>query len=505
MKIFKAVADSKIEKFFLLTVFCVSLFLFLGNLGNQYLWDDEAQTALISKTILTCGIPKGYDGKNCFSQTSGAEYGKDYIWKWHPWFQFYVLAVFFKLFGFSAFVARLPFALFGMACVFLNYYFCKELWGDKRTAALAAILLLFLVPFLILSRQCRYYAPSAFFSLLGLYGYVRIIKDKKSSVIVLAVAAILLFHTQFVFCVILLVSILFHAVIFNRHKLIRLLTLSAVIAVIFPWLIWVYNPDYRKVYPDICTFRSFTISLYFYFSSLVKNNLSLLLLLVPLIVVIFARRTKFKELLQKDVKIWANLLLLLVYVIASLIILSLLSYAPFYRNLVALIPVLTVITAFILMLGINANKIIGTALVVILITTGSLHNYLYEITHDYDGPIEGIVNYLNSNGSSDDMVAITYGDMPLKFYTKMRVIGGLTGENPSPAKQANWVILRKYFASEKDLEVKKYLVRNIQWDDYKGIMLNYPDIAFENREDPDMHYFRTVTDEDRVVIFHKIR
>jgi hypothetical protein len=103
------------------------------------------------------------------------------------------------------------------------------------------------------------------------------------------------------------------------------------------------------------------------------------------------------------------------------------------------------------------------------------------------------------------MVAITYGDMPLKFYTKMRVIGGLTGENLSPAKQANWVILRKYFASEKDLEVKKYLVRNIQWDDYKGIMLNYPDIAFENREDPDMHYFRTVTDEDRVVIFHKIR
>jgi len=62
------------EYIFLLFLLCASLFLFLANLGNQYLWQDEAQTALISKTILRHGIPLGYDGKNYFSQDCGAEF-----------------------------------------------------------------------------------------------------------------------------------------------------------------------------------------------------------------------------------------------------------------------------------------------------------------------------------------------------------------------------------------------------------------------------------------------
>ena len=107
-------SNKQAEYVFLLLVFGASLFLFLANLGNQYLWQDEAQTALVSKTVLEHGVPRGYDGKNFFSQELKAEYGEDYIWKWHPWLPFYVLAAFFKVFGVGTFVARLPFALFGM-------------------------------------------------------------------------------------------------------------------------------------------------------------------------------------------------------------------------------------------------------------------------------------------------------------------------------------------------------------------------------------------------------
>ena len=49
--------------FIVATLFAASC-LFLLNLANHYLWQDEAQTALISKTILTHGVPLGYDGKN---------------------------------------------------------------------------------------------------------------------------------------------------------------------------------------------------------------------------------------------------------------------------------------------------------------------------------------------------------------------------------------------------------------------------------------------------------
>ena len=57
----------------LIVILIGSEILLLANLGNQYLWQDEAQTALISKTILTDGVPRGYDGKNSFSQEGGAD------------------------------------------------------------------------------------------------------------------------------------------------------------------------------------------------------------------------------------------------------------------------------------------------------------------------------------------------------------------------------------------------------------------------------------------------
>jgi hypothetical protein len=132
-------------------------------------------------------------------------------------------------------------------------------------------------------------------------------------------------------------------------------------------------------------------------------------------------------------------------------------------------------------------------------------DYLYEITHDYDGPIEGIVKYLNEYGSKDDVVAITNGDMPLKFYTSMKVIGGLSGEDLSPAKQAKWVILRRHTVCEKDVRVRLYLEQNVPWENYEGIVIDYPDIPWENREDPAEHQFRTVVNEIRVVIFRRVK
>ena len=92
------------EFLFILLIMIVSGFMFLCNLGNQYLWQDEAQTALISKTILSHGIPLGHDGLNSFSQELGADYTKDFVWKWHPWLTFYITAGFFGLFGINTFI-----------------------------------------------------------------------------------------------------------------------------------------------------------------------------------------------------------------------------------------------------------------------------------------------------------------------------------------------------------------------------------------------------------------
>jgi hypothetical protein len=101
-------------------------------------------------------------------------------------------------------------------------------------------------------------------------------------------------------------------------------------------------------------------------------------------------------------------------------------------------------------------------------------------------------------------VAVTNGDMALKFYTKMKVVGGLTGEDLSPAKNARWVIVRSHIINDRERKVGKYLLDNIPMNTYRGITINYPDLAFENRESPDKHLFRTDTTERNVVIYERM-
>jgi hypothetical protein len=149
--------------------------------------------------------------------------------------------------------------------------------------------------------------------------------------------------------------------------------------------------------------------------------------------------------------------------------------------------------------------VVGIAAIVLFAYPQPLSDYFYEITHDYDGPVEGIVKYLNQNAKKNEVVAITYEDLPLKFYTEMRVVGGLTGEDLSPAKEADWIIIRKYVICNKDKKVREYLIQNVSWHQYERIPLNYPDLPFENRENPQEHHYRTVTDEDKVVIYRKIK
>jgi hypothetical protein len=115
------------------------------------------------------------------------------------------------------------------------------------------------------------------------------------------------------------------------------------------------------------------------------------------------------------------------------------------------------------------------------------------------------VTYLNQHARKDETVAMTYGDLPVKFYTGMRVIGGLTGEDLAPAREADWVILRKHVLCQTDWQVRKYLVENLPWYAFQKMTIDYPDLPWENRETPSEHHYRTVTNEDKVAIYRRIK
>jgi hypothetical protein len=150
------------------------------------------------------------------------------------------------------------------------------------------------------------------------------------------------------------------------------------------------------------------------------------------------------------------------------------------------------------------SQALGIAALALWLAAGPLPRFLGEITHDFDGPIEGIVRFLRENARPDDVVAISYGDMPLKFYTKLRVIGALTGEDPETARGADWIIIRRHTNTDADARMKQALERIVAAGGYRRREIDYPDTQYENREDPRLHRFRTAPKRTpRVVIWER--
>lgn len=474
--------------------------LLLPRLGNQSLWQDEAQTALIARTILSHGIPLGSDGRNVFSQEDGAEYGPGYVWKWHPWLPFYLLAAFFGAFGASTFVARLPFALFGIATVVLAYLGAGRLWTGRWRREIAAGLLLLCVPFLLLARQCRYYSPAIFFSLLGLLSYHGLTERRRGSAMLLFLSGTLLFHTNFVSCAALLAATILHCLV-CRRDLARslLLPAAATVLVNLPWLFWISDLDYARRYGSPGT-AAFFPALANYSWLAARHCFGPVVLGLAAVLAAARGRRAFPG----RPRARASLALLLLFIGVTVFSQAVFNQPPLFRNLAPIIPACLLVATPLVVTAIRWHAAAGAALAVLLVAASPFPHYLYEITHDFEGPIDGIVRHLKSHGRDGDVVAITYEDLPLKFYTKLRVVGGLTGEDLSAAKNADWVILRNYSICDADRAVRLYFETNLSPEQYRAVTIDSPDTPFQNRESPEEHRYRTAAGEAPVVLWQRI-
>jgi 4-amino-4-deoxy-L-arabinose transferase-like glycosyltransferase len=495
------VTEERAARIGLAAVLALAALLSLWNLGSAYLWQDEAQTALLARTILDHGLPLGFDGRNHFSQDQGLEYGPGYLWRWHNWLPLYVLAFCFELFGQHTAVARLPFALFGVATVALVWLLGRELWRDHRAALAGATLLSLSVPFLLLARQCRYYAPTAFFVLLCLLAYRRFLRRAPHGAPLLVLAGVLLFHTHYLHCAILLAALLAHAALWWRQRFFALAASCAVVVLIVaPWLLWTGGTGHFEQYGG----EAFDLprSLRFggiYLGMLARHVFPPWLLLVPVALVGFDKLRG--DPLRRPA--WEPLSCLLLYVAVCVVAFAGLSPLPFFRFLTPLLPLLCLIAGSIVAASWRRQWLLGTLVLAALVVRGPLRDFGYELTHDFRGPIEAIVEHLEENAEVDDVVAITYGDLPLKFYTGLRVIGGLTGEDLRPALEADWIILRRHTRSPVEKAALRYLLGNVDWDRYRKITLTSVDTAWENRAEPREHRFRTAERGKPVVIFQR--
>jgi hypothetical protein len=479
--------------------------LLVATLGNQYLWEDEAQTALLARSILAHGIPYGTDGVHSFSQEQGAELGPGGVWRWHTWLSFYAVALSFALLGESAFAARLPFALCGAACVAATGLLARELFRDRIAAGAAAGLLALSVPFLILARQARWYALAALLAALGLTAYQRLAPGRRGPALALLAAALLLFHTHFLYSAILLPTLLLHATLVERGKLRAVLLVSAATgALAAPWLAWLSGVELGAAYARRLASPARALELArWYADDLASVFLAGGFLLLPAPVLALRRVLRGEGWWPRG--LGPPLLLVGLHTAVGLALLALLAPGHYVRYATPLVPPLFAVAGLLVGALARAWPAAGAVLVAAWLATGPLDRFVYELTHDFDGPIEGLVRFLRANARPGDRIAIVYGDLPLKFYTDLRVFGGLTGEDLEPARGAEWIVLRRHDVSPVNRRVREVLRGYLAEGDHRRHRLDVPDTAFENREDPTQHAFRTIEGEPRLEVFERRR
>jgi hypothetical protein len=468
----------------------------LPSLGNGMLWEDEAQTALLARTTLQHGVPVAFDGLNSISQEKGDDYGYHGLWKWHMWLPFYVLAGFFEVFGESTAIARLPFALFGVATVVLTYFTAESIWRDLKSAILSAALVLLCISFALLVRQCRYYSPAMFFSLLMLHEYLRICRGARRGWITLAVAAILLFNSHFIYCATTFSALGLHAAIWHRDRWKPLffagLVTAAICAVPF---VWVSSLTYRN-YPYVFTWHYASYQVVVYVTDIFTHIVPYPLLLIPMAICVKAAITRkriFPTLMALEP--WALPVFLTVIM---LMVVGPFTPSPFFRYMGPAIAPLLILVARWVVLAFRTQIFLGIATTVLLGVWWPVSPYIYELRHPFVGPLEGIITFLQTHAKPDDVVVVSYEDLPIKFYTKLRVLGGNTGEDIAAAKGARWLVLR----SLSGQAVRKFIDQQVKQNpDYKRITLNVPDTEFENREEPDQHYYQSVKNAAPVVVY----
>ena len=482
----------------------LSSVLLMADLGDGYLWQDEAQSALISRSVLIYGIPKATDGKNSFAQVKDAEYGANKIWKFHPWLPFYATAASYAVFGESTFSARFPSALAGVGAVLLLYWLGFKITRDRKVAFLAGLFLTASVAFLLLATQCRYYGLSIFFSLLGAYGYLKLIRGEPYGLVLFTTLTFLLFHTHYLYCASLFLGLLVYTWFFARGQLKQVITGMGLVTVVnIPAILW-FGDVQQKNEGELFNFANTWHYVQSYLGHIDQFLIpaGLLLLVVILGVSGFLKTPPGKR--PNIRSLGRQLALPLLFVVFTIGLIAALVHKPYFRYIGPIFPFFMLILAIVIREAMRIHWLVGVAIYLTWLATGELKNYIQEFRHDYYGPMEGITAFLNKYADSQDTVAISYGDLPVKFYTNQPVIGALSAKDYRKAIDAKWVILRHHSVMQEDAKMKKYFLKHLEKDQYRKTTINYPDIPYQNREVPSMHNFKTVRNAPKVTIFKRV-
>lgn len=488
-----------------------SLFL-LTNLGNGRLWQDEAETALLGRHTLQFGYPKAFDGTHYVNPALPVRAG--YAWTYHPWLPMYLAATSFSLFGEGTVSARFPFALFGLGALGLSYWMIKRIFGNVFLARVATLFLVTSVPFLLHMRQCRYYAPTLFFSLWTAWAYWRSLREQRWAGLELMAALVLLFHTDHGVFAATLAALGLHFALSRPLASQRNQGLAFLVALGFltvPWIIYLQSGQHHRAFSGL----EIRHHLEFYFRQVNRFVVPIVFWTLLLAFTKTSPRAFFGD---SDPAIHRALSLVGCLLGVGFLFLIFIPEQRHFRYLIFLLPWVYLLQAKGVAYLFQRRRVLGITLTALLVLTDLFHysgpsilaaqipavkkrlshpevpvrsfliDFLGELTHPYRGPIDGVVEFLKTNGKPGQVVKTPYEEMPIIFYTGLSVEPIRRPEQFTHPTYPDWIVIRRdwispdFFNSPYHQEIQRR---------YRPILLDAPDIPWQNRPDPGYHRFRS--------------
>ena len=534
------------ENKFEFLIFVIISALMMSNFSNIYLWIDEGETVTLAKNIES-GIPRYYDGKNLVLVMI-QDANPDFIWTQSSWLHIYVTALSFSLLGFSTFNARLIFVIIGILAFFPIVVLFKKISINKLHYYLSILAVLFFVPYYLYSRQARYYALLIFLMpiiAISIYN----LAFKNGSIVWFAISFTLLFYSNhFSFFILMLTTSIYFIYIISkktskRKSLFKKLIISYII-IFFLTLPWAVYADISRLIKTNTGLAFQVIEKIYYILHSINSTIPILLIVSSTFFMLFFYFKK-SETIKKE-KIFFSFFI----GITPIIILLLPQYNDI-RYLIGLFPlwISFILLPIIFLIGKKEyiSKIIGVAILLLFLFTNIFYSisfyfflpfenilqekcssfipeksdycdswikdtfisprelkypffyYLYEITHDYDGPIEGVVTYLKLEGDENSVVFTNNWASVIAFYTNMKVLKD--PEYMNTDLTPDFIVAN--FPTRRDIQETNYLVTYAETRNYTKVTLPYPDLPWENRPTMWYHKFWTQPVEVPVTIYVK--
>jgi hypothetical protein len=520
------------------------------NISYPLFWADESFTAMGSERVIKYGYPKAHDGKNVINDMRCNDPDKAVNEKYDAyiggasWGQYYfgvigyLLASHFNNLYTQTGIYRFTFALIGLVGLLLFVILMTNFFDDKfyeyLFIALFLLAELISVSLILHLRQVRYYPLTFFFSLSIISLYVLHRFHRQFNSIFYSVGLAILLWIQFnVFSPLYYVFILAIAIsevylFVSKYRKVQ--KLKDVIIPYFPTMMAILVAS-LGVLPLFEYFKTFEIKKMlddYYGFNFAKYwlNLSteigyfskfeLFWLAIAMKVGIFIN---IKEVIKQDFKLFrvSNFLVLLFIVAISIIPDA--DTAIFTRYYINMQPVLVcfVLFDFILLLKLffrtsekikNKKRYLLIAVFTLLFGFTFVENlpylggHIYEMEHQYKGPLDYAIPYIKSNYDKpeDLTIATNYEETSFMYYLHSKVIVGYVGNNLQEDTSCKPQII--FFRESKGspfVDVFDYLSRKAV---YNRINFQAKDIPLNNSPELNFyipeynHYFKSVITEN---------